>query len=43
MDFAVRENAMEKAIAEALNAFADARNFSDVHSGAEDHRDIVNW
>src|SRR5208283_3362975 len=42
-DFAVGENAAKKAVAKALNAFADAGNFGDVHSGAQNHRDIVNW
>src|SRR5208283_679817 len=39
--FALGEDAVEKAIAKALDAFADARNFGDVNSGAEDHRNIV--
>ena len=42
-DFAFGEDAAEEAVSEALDAFANARNFGDVHSGAENHRSIVNW
>src|SRR5208282_1504032 len=41
-DFANGENAMKKAVAEPLNALADARHFGDVHSGAKNHKSIVN-
>jgi hypothetical protein len=32
---------MKKALAEALNAFANARDFGDIDSGTNDHRNIV--
>lgn len=41
-DFSVGEDATKKAVAETLDGFADARHFSNVDSGAENHRDIVN-
>ena len=37
------EDAPQKAVAEAFDAFANARNFGDVYPGAENHRSIVNW
>src|ERR1019366_209813 len=42
-NFTFGEDAMKKAVTEALDAFADAGNFGDVHSGAENHGNIVNW
>ena len=42
-DFAFGEDAKKKAVAKAFDALADARNLGDVNSGADDHRDIVNW
>src|ERR1700675_775347 len=42
-NFALSEDAAKKAVAEPLDSFADARNFGDVHPGAENHEDIVNW
>src|SRR5258708_37372195 len=42
-DFAVGADATKKAVAEPLDAFADARNFGDVNPGTENHRSIVNF
>ncbi len=41
-NFASGEDALKKSVAKALDAFADAGNFGDVHSRAQDHGDIVN-
>jgi hypothetical protein len=41
-NFAVGKNATQKAVAEAPDAFADARNFGDVDPSAKNHKDIVN-
>src|ERR1700704_5302947 len=42
-DFALGEDPPKKAFAEPLDRFADTRNFGDVHPGADNHADIVNW
>ena len=41
LDFTFGENAVEKTIAETLDGLADARNFGDIDTGAEDHFRIV--
>src|SRR5208282_4393518 len=41
-DFSFGENAAQEAFAVALNRCADARDFSDIDTSAEDHEDIVN-
>src|SRR6202167_1142127 len=40
-NFAVGENAPKKTFAEAFDAFADARDFGDIDSSANDHRDML--
>src|ERR1700677_605946 len=40
-NFAVGENAPKKTFAEAFNAFADARDFGNIDSSANDHRDML--
>ena len=40
-NFALGEDAMQEAVPIPLNRFANAGNFGDVHSGADDHADIV--
>jgi hypothetical protein len=37
------EYPIEEAFAEALDGFADARDFGDIHARADNHADIVDW
>jgi hypothetical protein len=43
IDLAFGEYTVKKAVAKAFDAFADARNFGNVDSCADDHTNIVNW